>query len=60
MARHSELVKIPRIDRYITKLALGTAPLGGLYTSVTESDAEATILAAAESGINYFDTASLS
>ena len=59
MARHSELVKIPRIDRYITKLALGTAPLGGLFTSVAESDAEATILTAAQSGINYFDTAPL-
>ena len=57
MARHSELVKIPRIDRYITKLALGTAPLGGLFTSVAETDAESTILAAVDAGINYFDTA---
>jgi len=59
MARHSELVKIPRIDRYITKLALGTAPLGGLFTSVADSEAEATILAAVDAGINYFDTAPL-
>ncbi|MEY3755899.1 MAG: hypothetical protein RL356_171, partial [Actinomycetota bacterium] len=59
MARHSELVKIPRIDRYVSKLALGTAPLGGLFTSVAESDAESTILAAANSGITYFDTAPL-
>ena len=48
MARHSELVKIPRIDRYITKLALGTAPLGGLFTSVADSEAESTILAAVD------------
>ena len=59
MARHSELVKIPRIDRYITKLALGTAPLGGLFTSVAESDAESTILTAVDAGIKYFDTAPL-
>jgi D-threo-aldose 1-dehydrogenase len=59
MARHSELVKIPRIDRYITKLALGTAPLGGLFTPVAESDAESTILTATDAGINYFDTAPL-
>jgi D-threo-aldose 1-dehydrogenase len=59
MARHSELVKIPRIDRYITKLSLGTAPLGGLFTAVAESDAESTILAAVGAGINYFDTAPL-
>jgi D-threo-aldose 1-dehydrogenase len=59
MARHSELVKIPRIDRSISKLALGTAPLGGLFTSVSESDAESTILTAINSGITYFDTAPL-
>ena len=59
MGRHSELVKIPRIDRSISKLALGTAPLGGLFTSVSESDAESTILTAINSGICYFDTAPL-
>ena len=59
MARHSELVKIPRIDRYVTKLALGSAPLGGLFTEVTDAEAEATILAAVNSGINFFDTAPL-
>jgi D-threo-aldose 1-dehydrogenase len=59
MARHSELVKIPRIDRHVTKLALGSAPLGGLFTEVTDVEAEATILAAVNSGINFFDTAPL-
>lgn len=59
MARHSELVKIPRIDQYVTKLALGSAPLGGLFTEVTDAEAEATILAAVNSGINFFDTAPL-
>ena len=59
MARHSELVKIPKIETSISKLALGTAPLGGLFTSVSEKDAEATILSAIDSGITYFDTAPL-
>jgi D-threo-aldose 1-dehydrogenase len=59
VARHSELVKIPRIDRHVTKLALGSAPLGGLFTEVTDAEAEATILAAVNSGINFFDTAPL-
>ncbi len=59
MARHSELVKIPRIERYVTKLALGSAPLGGLFTEVTDAEAEATILEAINSGINFFDTAPL-
>lgn len=59
MARHSELVKIPRLDRYVSKLALGTAPLGGLFAEVTEAEAEATVLAASDAGINFFDTAPL-
>lgn len=59
MARHSELVKIPRIDRYVSKLALGSAPLGGLFSEVTDLEAEETILAAVNSGINFFDTAPL-
>jgi D-threo-aldose 1-dehydrogenase len=40
-------------------LALGSAPLGGLFTEVTDAEAEATILAAVNSGINFFDTAPL-
>jgi len=42
MALHSELVKIPRIDGYIAKLALGTPPLGGLFTSVADPEVEST------------------
>jgi len=59
MARHSELVKIPRIDRYISKLVLGTAPLGGLFTAVSDEQGQATVLAALDSGINFIDTAPL-
>lgn len=59
MPRHSELVKIPRIDRSISKLALGTAPLGGLLSAVSDADAHETILTALDSGINFIDTAPL-
>jgi D-threo-aldose 1-dehydrogenase len=59
MARHSELVKIPRIDRYVSKLALGSAPLGGLFTAVSDVEGQKTILAALDSGINFIDTAPL-
>ena len=59
MARHSELVKIPRVDRYISKLALGTAPLGGLFAAVSDEQGQATVLAALDSGINFIDTAPL-
>ena len=38
---------------------MGSAPLGGLFTEVTDAEAEATILAAVNSGINFFDTAPL-
>lgn len=37
-------------------LGFGGGPLGGLYTPVTEDDAEAALTAAWESGIRYFDT----
>ena len=37
--------------------SLGTAALGGLYSSVDDSDAEELIVAALGAGITYFDTA---
>ncbi|MEI7618783.1 MAG: aldo/keto reductase [Actinomycetota bacterium] len=43
----------------IPRHGLGTAPLGGLFTEVTEEDAFATIQAALNEGIRYFDTAPL-
>lgn len=41
----------------ITRLGLGAAPLAGLYTAVTEEEAAATVEAAWDVGIRYFDTA---
>jgi D-threo-aldose 1-dehydrogenase len=43
----------------VSRLALGTAPLGGLFASVTEDDARATVDAAWDAGIRFFDTAPL-
>ncbi|WP_460716930.1 aldo/keto reductase [Microbispora hainanensis] len=42
-----------RLGRY----GLGTAPLGGLFTPVSEQQAEHTLAAAWQAGIRYFDTA---
>ena len=42
-----------------TALGLGTAPLGNLYRSIAESDADATLEAAWSTGIRFFDTAPL-
>jgi D-threo-aldose 1-dehydrogenase len=41
----------------VTRLGLGGAPLGGLFESVREEDARATLTAAYGAGIRYFDTA---
>jgi len=59
MPRHSELAKIERTGLEVTKLSLGTAPLGGLFTSVPEADSDGVIAAAFAADINFYDTAPL-
>lgn len=46
----SDLVQLGR-------LAVGTAPLGGLYSPVSDDGALATLFAAAAGGVTHFDTA---
>ena len=41
----------------VTRLALGCAPLGGLFRTVTEVDAQGTIEAAWDAGVRTFDVA---
>jgi len=41
----------------VSRLGLGTAPLGNLFSAVTDEDAAATVAAAWQQGIRYFDTA---
>ncbi|MEO6467895.1 MAG: aldo/keto reductase [Acidimicrobiia bacterium] len=43
----------------MTRLGLGTAPLGNLFSTVTDADADATFDAAWDAGIRFFDTAPL-
>jgi D-threo-aldose 1-dehydrogenase len=38
-------------------LGIGTAPIGGLYTAATDEEAAATLDAAWDAGLRYFDTA---
>jgi D-threo-aldose 1-dehydrogenase len=59
MTRDLELKRIEKVNLEITTLALGTAALGGLYTSVSDEDAEQVVSTAIDNGINYFDTAPL-
>jgi len=55
--RHSTQVNIARTGVQISQLGLGTAPLAGLYTPVSDSESDELVLACLENGINYFDTA---
>lgn len=43
----------------VTRIGLGCAPLGNLFTALSDDDATATICAAWDAGIRYFDTAPL-
>jgi D-threo-aldose 1-dehydrogenase len=43
----------------VTGLGLGCAPIGNLFSGVSDTDASATVDAAWEAGIRYFDTAPL-
>jgi D-threo-aldose 1-dehydrogenase len=49
--------EIRRTGVHVTTLGFGAAPIAGLYHAVDESTARATIDAAWEGGIRYFDTA---
>jgi D-threo-aldose 1-dehydrogenase len=46
-----------RSDVSVTALSLGTAPLGNLFTPVTDAEATAVVDAAFDVGIRYLDTA---
>lgn len=54
--RHDEKVRL-RTGVEISRLSLGTAAIGGLYTSVSDDDCTETILTAVDNGINFIDTA---
>ena len=50
-------VHIGRGGLRVSALALGTAPLGNLFTPVASDDADATVRSALEAGLTYVDTA---
>src|SRR4051812_3969336 len=52
-------VPLGRTRLSVTRLGLGSAPLGGLYTAVADAEARATVARAYERGIRLFDTAPL-
>lgn len=52
-------VRLGRSEVAVSRLGLGCAPLGGLFAPVTDDDAHATVEAAWQAGVRYFDTAPL-
>jgi D-threo-aldose 1-dehydrogenase len=57
MANPLQLRRLGNSDVEVTQLGFGTGPLGGARRRVSDADAEATVDAAVDAGINYFDTA---
>ena len=54
--KHNDKVRL-RTGIEVSRLSLGTAALGGLYTSVSDADCTDTVLTAIDNGINFIDTA---
>lgn len=54
-----ERVRIGRTGVQVTRLGLGLAPIGGLYSPVGQAQALATVAAGWERGIRYYDVAPL-
>ena len=48
---------IGRTGASVTQMGLGCAPLGDLFEALSESQAQATLQAAWDAGVRYFDTA---
>lgn len=55
--RAAERVRLGRSEVEVTRLGLGTAPLGGLFRSVADAEAQAVLGRAFEAGLRYVDTA---
>lgn len=53
----TQRTRLGRTALEVTRLGLGTAPLGGLYASLDDDVALATIRAAYDRGLRFFDTA---
>jgi D-threo-aldose 1-dehydrogenase len=57
MPKATARVPLGRTGLKVSRLALGTAPLGNLLAEVAEDQAEAVLAAALDAGMNYIDTA---
>jgi D-threo-aldose 1-dehydrogenase len=55
----AERRRIGRTSLTVTRLGFGGAPIGGLFSAISDADATATVRRAWDLGIRYFDTAPL-
>ena len=49
--------RLGRTEVQVTELGLGTAPLGNLYSALSDEEARSALDAAWDAGLRYFDTA---
>ena len=59
MIEPAKATPLGRTALRVTRVGLGTAPLGGLYAPVSDEAARATLARAWELGVRLFDTAPL-
>ncbi|MDQ2960199.1 MAG: aldo/keto reductase [Candidatus Dormibacteraeota bacterium] len=57
MISAAERVTVGQTSLQVSRLGLGTVPLGNLYSEVTDTAAAATLSAAWDQGLRWFDTA---
>jgi D-threo-aldose 1-dehydrogenase len=57
--KHAARVQLGRTPLHVTRLGLGTAPLGGLFEPVADDEAHRVVESAWQAGIRFFDTAPL-
>ena len=57
MSFHSDQVIFGRGGLSISRLGVGTAPLGGLFSAVPDSEVDSVVTKGLELGLTYFDTA---
>ncbi|HEY8884703.1 MAG TPA: aldo/keto reductase [Chloroflexota bacterium] len=55
----TQWVRLGRSPLTVTRLGVGTVPIGGMFAEVSEETAAATLRRAYELGVRYFDTAPL-
>ena len=55
----AERVPLGKTALTVSRLAVGTVPIGGMFATVDEDTAQATLRRAYDLGVRYFDTAPL-